>query len=166
MSAWLGGLAFLLAAVPAATRALAPPERTRLLAAALRRFSSLALLSVLALAATGTLQAIFEVRTPSALFDTAFGRAVLVKAALLLALIALGALNRRRVVPALEAPGRRRRRARGRRPAAAAHAARRSRPDRRRARGHRRAHRLPAAHRGGHRAGVDRASASARSTST
>ena len=102
MSAWLGGLAFLLVAVPAATRALAPPERTRLLAAALQRFSALALVSVLALAATGTLLAIFEVRTPGALLDTAFGRAVLVKAVLLLALIALGALNRRRVVPALE----------------------------------------------------------------
>jgi copper transport protein len=101
MSAWLGGLAFLLAAVPAATRGLAPAERTRLLAATLARFSPLALVSVLALAATGTLQAIFEVRTLSALTGTAFGRAVLIKALLLLALIALGAVNRRRVVPAL-----------------------------------------------------------------
>ncbi len=101
MSAWLGGLAFLLLAVPAATRGLAPAERTRLLAAALARFSPIALGSVLALGVTGTVQAIFEVRTLDALTGSAFGRAVLIKAVLLLALIAVAAVNRRRVMPAL-----------------------------------------------------------------
>ena len=101
MSAWLGGLIFLLAAVPAATRALEPADRTRLLAATLQRFSPLALASVLALALTGTVQALVEVRHLDALVHTAFGRAVLVKIVLLSALIALGAVNRQRVVPAL-----------------------------------------------------------------
>jgi len=101
MSAWLGGLVFLLAAVPAATRALAPADRTRLLAATLQRFSPLALAAVLALAVTGTVQALVEVRHLDALVHTAFGRAVLIKIVLLSALIALGAVNRRRVVPAL-----------------------------------------------------------------
>jgi copper transport protein len=101
MSAWLGGLAFLLFAVPAATRALEPADRTRLLAAALARFSPLALVAVAALALTGVVQALFEVRTLDALTGTAFGRAVLVKAVLLAILIGLGAVNRQRVVPAL-----------------------------------------------------------------
>jgi copper transport protein len=101
MSAWLGGLAFLIAAVPAATRTLEPADRTRLLSATLSRFSPLALASVLALAATGTVQAIIEIGTLDALTGTAFGRAVLIKAVLLLVLIGFGAVNRRRVVPRL-----------------------------------------------------------------
>ncbi|MEA2289029.1 MAG: copper transport protein [Solirubrobacteraceae bacterium] len=101
MSAWLGGLAFLLLAVPAATRVLAPPDRTRLLAATLSRFSPLALAAVLGLALTGAGQAVFEVGSIDALTGTAFGRAVLVKAGLLAVLIGLGAVNRRRVVPML-----------------------------------------------------------------
>jgi copper transport protein len=101
MSAWLGGLVFLLFAVPAATRALEPADRTRLLAATLQRFSPLALASVLALAVTGTIQALVEVRTLDALTGTAFGRAVAIKAILLCVLIGLGAINRQRVVPTL-----------------------------------------------------------------
>jgi copper transport protein len=101
MSAWLGGLVFLLAAVPGATRALEPADRTRLLAGTLQRFSPIALVAVIALAVTGTVQALVEFRHLDALVDTAFGRAVLVKIVLLTALIALGAVNRRRVVPAL-----------------------------------------------------------------
>jgi len=101
MSAWLGGLVYLLFAVPAATRTLDPAGRTRLLAATLQRFSPLALVSVLALAATGTIQALVEVRHLDALTSTAFGRAVLIKIALLTILTGLGAVNRRRVVPTL-----------------------------------------------------------------
>jgi copper transport protein len=101
MSAWLGGLVFLLVAVPAATRAVAPEARTRVLAATLPRFSRLALASVLALALTGAAQAIVEVGSIGALTSTPFGRAVLIKAGLLLVLIALGAVNRQRVVPRL-----------------------------------------------------------------
>ena len=101
MSAWLGGLVYLLFAVPAATRTLDPAGRTRLLAATLQRFSPLALVSVLALAATGTIQALVEVRHLDALTSTAFGRAVLIKIVLLTILIGLGAVNRRRVVPTL-----------------------------------------------------------------
>jgi putative copper export protein len=102
MSAWLGGLAFLLFAVPAATRVLEPADRTRLLAAALSRFSQLALISVAALATTGVIQALVEVRHLDALTGTAFGRAVLIKAVLLAILIAIAAVNRRRAVPELE----------------------------------------------------------------
>jgi copper transport protein len=101
MSAWLGGLVFLVLAVPAATRALEPEDRTRLLAGALARFSPLALAAVATLAVTGVVQAYVEVRHLDALTSTAFGRAVLIKVGLLAVLIGLGALNRQRTVPAL-----------------------------------------------------------------
>jgi copper transport protein len=113
MSVWLGGLAALAAALPAATRVLAPAEKSRLLAASLLRFSPLALGCVIALVAGGVIQAIVYIGPLSELVETAFGRAVLIKAALLLGLVALGAVNRQRLVPALrrladrgERPGR------------------------------------------------------------
>jgi copper transport protein len=102
MSVWLGGLAALAVALPAATGRLEPDERTRLLSSAMIRFSPLALAAVIALAVTGTVQAVIEVGSVDALFDTAFGRAVAIKVVLLVVLIALGAANRRRLIPALK----------------------------------------------------------------
>jgi copper transport protein len=87
--------------VPSATRRLEPADRSRLLAAVLVRFSPLALVCVIALMATGVTQALIHMGGLSPLFDTPFGRAVLIKFVLLLALVALGAVNRQRVVPAL-----------------------------------------------------------------
>jgi copper transport protein len=103
MSAWIGGLVFLLLALPAATRRLARPDRTRLLAATLLRFSRLALGCVAVLLATGTIQAIAHVGSWDALLHTGFGRAVLAKIALIAVLVAIGAVNRRRVIPRLHA---------------------------------------------------------------
>ncbi len=101
MSIWIGGLALILLALPAATRALEPSDRTVLLSASLVRFSPLALGSVAALLATGVLQSLFHLTSFSDLIDTAFGRAILIKAGLLALLIGLGALNRRRSLPRL-----------------------------------------------------------------
>jgi len=101
MSVWIGGLFALLFVLPAATRRLEANDRTRLLAAALLRFSPMALACVGVLLLTGTLQAIEHVGSWSALRDTGFGRAVLIKIGLIVALIAIGAVNRRRVVPGL-----------------------------------------------------------------
>ena len=103
MSVWVGGLVMLVAALPAATRNLEPPDRTRLLAACLRRFSPIALGAVIVLLATGILQSLLELDSLSALVDTAFGRLILVKSALLAALIGLGAVNRRRSIPKMDA---------------------------------------------------------------
>lgn len=104
MSVWVGGLATLLLALPAATRALpAGGERSRLLAAALTRFSPLALVAVIVIVASGVVQGVVEVRTVAHLFDTPFGRAVAIKVVLLLGLIALGVVQRRRVLPRLRA---------------------------------------------------------------
>lgn len=101
MSAWVGGIALLLLALPAATRRLERSDRTRLLAAVLARFSPLALVAVATLLASGVLQSIVHLGAISELTSTAFGRAILIKSALLAGLIALGAFQRRRSVPRL-----------------------------------------------------------------
>ncbi len=103
MSVWLGGIVALLLLVPCATRRLPAEDRSRLLAAVLVRFSPLALACVVALVATGTLQSIVYLQSVGDVVSDAFGRAVLAKIALLLGLVALGAVNRRRVLPALRA---------------------------------------------------------------
>jgi copper transport protein len=103
MGLWAGGLAMLVAALPRATRVLEPAGRTRLLAGALARFSPLALAAVIVLTIAGVLQAIFEVHSFPALLDTAFGRAVLIKAILLCGVIAIGAWHRRSSIPGLRA---------------------------------------------------------------
>jgi copper transport protein len=113
MSAWVGGVALLALALPAATRLLGRADRTRLLAAVVSRFSTVALVAVGALLASGVLQSVLQLESLAELADTAFGRAILAKSAIFVALVALGAHNRRRSQPALvrlardgEAPGR------------------------------------------------------------
>jgi copper transport protein len=100
-SIWVGGVACLLIALPGATRQLEGPERSRLLLATLARFSPLALGSVIVIAATGVIQAYIDVRSLHGLFHTTYGALVIVKIILLLALIALGWINRERVIPML-----------------------------------------------------------------
>jgi copper transport protein len=101
MSAWLGGVAVLVVALRSATVRLEAGERTRMLAGVVARFSALAGVAIAVLLASGIVQGIVEVRTFSNLVDTAFGRAVLVKIAVSLGLVALGAANRWRLLPAL-----------------------------------------------------------------
>jgi copper transport protein len=103
MSLWLGGLVALVALVPAATGKLDAADRSKLLASVLMRFSPVALVAVVVLAVTGTVQAILHLTSFGQLLDTGFGRAVLIKALLLVVLIALGALNRQRTLPKLRA---------------------------------------------------------------
>jgi copper transport protein len=98
---WVGGIACLLLARPGATRALVGADRGRLLLAALARFSPLALGAVVAIAVTGVVQAYIDVRSLHGLFHSTYGALVIVKVALLLVLIALGWVNRERVIPAL-----------------------------------------------------------------
>ena len=62
-SVWVGGIACLLFALPAATRRLEGGERTQLLFGCLRRFSPIALAAVVAIAATGAIQAYIDVRS-------------------------------------------------------------------------------------------------------
>jgi copper transport protein len=105
MSIWAGGLASLLFVLRAATQRLEVADRTRLLAATLSRFSPWAFACVIALLVTGLVQSWFLIGffdEPSRLLDTPFGRAALIKFALLAGpLVALGAYNQRRLVPRL-----------------------------------------------------------------
>jgi copper transport protein len=101
MAGWLGGVAVLVLVLRTATSRLEAGERTRLLAAVVARFSALAGVAIAVLLASGVAQGLVEVRTVPNLVETAFGRAVLVKGVLFAGLVALGWINRRRLLPAL-----------------------------------------------------------------
>jgi copper transport protein len=92
MGIWLGGLAALLTGI----RGEAGERR----AAAIRRFSSVALVAFVVVAATGIIRAINEVNSWKVLFSTLYGVMVLVKVGILLVLLGLAAVNRYRNVPA------------------------------------------------------------------
>ena len=100
-SVWVGGVVFLVVALPAATRELEPPDRTRLLLATLARFSPIALASVVALAVTGLVQAYIDVRRVADLWETTYGLLVLAKMVLLAVLVGFGWVNRDRIIPRL-----------------------------------------------------------------
>ncbi len=101
-SVWVGGIACLLLALPAATRALHSSQRSRLLLTTLARFSPLALTCVMVIAVTGVVQAYIDVRSLDGLFHTTYGALIIVKVILLALLICIGWVNRERVIPALK----------------------------------------------------------------
>ncbi|HYH88490.1 MAG TPA: CopD family protein [Solirubrobacteraceae bacterium] len=101
VSAWLGGIAVLVLVLRGATRELEPAERTRALAATVGRFSTLAGGAIALVLATGVVQAVIGMSAFGELLDTPYGRAVLIKLALLLAIIGFGWLNRARLLPRL-----------------------------------------------------------------
>ncbi len=109
MSAWLGGIAALVFALRAATAELDPDARAPLLAGVVGRFSALATIALPLLILSGVVQSIVEVGSFPALLDSAFGRAVLIKIVVALSIVALGYVNRQRLLPALRratTPGR------------------------------------------------------------
>src|SRR5581483_5902888 len=113
MSAWLGGITMIAFALPKATRRLQTTDRTRLLAGVVGRFSTLAGIAIAVVVATGLIQSLVLVRHLHNLVDTGYGKSVLVKICVLTGILALGAVNRQRLVPALrrqaelgETPGR------------------------------------------------------------
>ena len=88
---WIGGLAALLLGIP-----LAPEEDRR---RATKRFSFVAGFAIFVVTATGVLRAVNEVGGWTPLFETTYGRLVIAKSVLIVALGALGALNRFRNSP-------------------------------------------------------------------
>lgn len=98
---WLGGLAQFALVVPGVLRCLSAERRLRLLAAAVPRFSTLALGSVAAIVATGVYQAVRQLPDWSAFSDTGYGRTLLLKLLLFLPVLALAALNLLVIKPAL-----------------------------------------------------------------
>jgi len=93
---WVGGLTFL-----ALLLVEAGSDRWTLAAKVVPRFSALAVVSVIALVAAGVVSGFLEVRSWQALWHTTYGQLLLVKAALLVPLLALGAFNNRISVPRL-----------------------------------------------------------------
>jgi copper transport protein len=102
ISVWTAGLAVLLFVLPRATRELEPPDRSRLLAANLIRFSGIAGIAFAALVLTGLVQSYVEVRSLDNVFHTRFGTLALIKFGIVVGPLALlGAYNRRRMLPRL-----------------------------------------------------------------
>src|SRR5262249_46969168 len=90
-SVWLGGLLALGLAL----------RRSGDHALLMRRFSNIAIVSVVVLAATGVVRALAELDSVSQLWTTGYGEALIVKTALLAGLVGIGWVNRYRLVPRL-----------------------------------------------------------------
>jgi copper transport protein len=89
---WVGGLVPLALVIGKMREASLP---------IVRRFSAVAVPMVGLLVLAGLTLSIVQVETPSALLSTAYGRVLLAKLAAVIALLALAALNRQRLTPAL-----------------------------------------------------------------
>jgi copper transport protein len=98
-SIWMGGLLGLLVI----WRALPSARRVPALSVVVPRFSNVAVVSVVLLAATGVGEAIIHMPAVNAVWETGFGRALLVKAALLIGALALASGNLLRNKPQLAA---------------------------------------------------------------
>ncbi|MBI2913737.1 MAG: CopD family protein [Chloroflexi bacterium] len=90
---WIGGLVAVAALLVWARRGLSADERAMLLAKTLRRFSLLAATSLTPLLATGVFNALVQVSSWPDLVETPYGRALTVKLALIVPLLAVAALN-------------------------------------------------------------------------
>lgn len=113
ISIWVGGLAMLLFALPHATRKLALPDRGRLLAGVLARFSTMAGACVAVVLVTGIAQSFVYVRNLDNLLHTDYGKILIAKLALFAVVMGFGGYNRQFSVPRLntiaaggESPGR------------------------------------------------------------
>jgi copper transport protein len=93
---WLGGIAALVVAFRSEPDAAS-------LGVVVQRFSAMAVGAVAVVVAAGTGMAIIVLPTFGDLFSTGYGLALLVKVSIVGGVIALGALNNRRLVPALRA---------------------------------------------------------------
>jgi copper transport protein len=103
ISAWIGGLAVLVTSLRSATGVFPPQDRTVPLTSTAGRFSALAGVAVAVVLATGIAQSIIELSAFDEFFDSAYGRSILIKLGLFLALLAFGLYNRARVLPRLRA---------------------------------------------------------------
>jgi len=90
---WLGGLLLLALLLRDGRRAAPDEERPRLLATVIQRFSLLAATSVTLLLVSGVFSTLVQIPTWSALLETAYGRTLAIKFALLVPLLAVAALN-------------------------------------------------------------------------
>lgn len=92
-SAWIGGLAILFTVLLPGLRSVAAAERRSVLAVAIPRFSIFALIAVATLGITGFYAGWLHVGNLSALTSTDYGRSLIIKLVLLLAVLAIAAVN-------------------------------------------------------------------------
>jgi copper transport protein len=106
---WFAGIIVLAIALPDAWQGRTSSERTRLLSEVVSRFSRMALIAIAVVAATGTINSFLNIETPRDLIDSGYGRVVVIKIALFLAVVFLGAMNhlhvRKRLAAALTDDG-------------------------------------------------------------
>ena len=95
-SVWLGGIVALVVAFRSSID-------TGSLARIIRRFSDSAILAVAVVAVTGVTMAWIILPSAGELTSTGYGLALIVKVALVVAIVGLGAFNRYRLVPAVDA---------------------------------------------------------------
>jgi putative copper resistance protein D len=102
---WLGGL-LALAWFLARVRKDAKPVWSTLGRGMLPRFSQMGYTAVAVIAFTGTVNSLLLVGSPAALFGTAYGRVLLLKICLFLAMVTLASVNRFRLMPLIvQQPG-------------------------------------------------------------
>jgi putative copper export protein len=90
---WFTGIVVLSVVLPYACRGRSDGERLRLLAPAVVRFSTVALLSITAVGVTGTINSLLRVGRLQDLIDTRYGNVLAMKIALFLLVLAIGGLN-------------------------------------------------------------------------
>lgn len=90
---WVGGLISLLVLLLGGVRWLERPARIRYHAAVVARFSPLATAAVALILASGAFSAIVEIPSARGLTSTGYGRALLIKLALIVPLLAIGGVN-------------------------------------------------------------------------
>jgi copper transport protein len=90
---WMGGLLGFTLVLSGPMRALTAKQRTELRLRAVQRFSRVATAAVMVLAATGLYAALLHVPSLSALVGTPYGRALVIKLALVAFVLALGGAN-------------------------------------------------------------------------
>ena len=101
VSAWAGGLPILAGTLAVLGRQPAGRELSQATATLVNRFSNAALASVAVLVVTGVFSAVIHVGSVQGLVATDHGRALMLKIALVVIALALGAINLLRVKPAL-----------------------------------------------------------------
>ena len=90
---WFTGIVVLSVVLPYACRGLPDGERLRLLAPAVVRFSTVALVSITAVGVTGAINSLLRVGRLQDLFDTRYGNVLTLKIGLFLLILAVGGLN-------------------------------------------------------------------------
>jgi putative copper export protein len=101
-AAWLGGLVMLLVLCVPLLAAMPPRDRVCLGAAAVVRFSSLAVAAVVLLVITGVYRALAELPSLDALWSTDYGLVLLAKLVVFAVMLVIAAWNRAVLHPRLE----------------------------------------------------------------